>query len=139
MKIEGPRQTGAVGAPHKAGAGAAPGFSVPTSGAGAAAAIAETGATTSLASLMALQTEIYDPRRKGRQVKRGRATLAALEALMRATLSGEAPHAARLTLVKLQGDIEFTGDPALDDLLAQIDLRAAVELAKLDMAEQARA
>ncbi|HVY02311.1 MAG TPA: flagellar assembly protein FliX [Caulobacterales bacterium] len=136
MKIEGPRRTETAGSARKAGAAAAPGFAVPTSSASGPAPIAETAPSAALGSLLALQAQLYDPNRKGRQVKRGRAVLDALDALMRATLSGEAAHGPRLLLVKLQGEIEFTGDPKLDAILAEIDLRAAVELAKLDMAEQ---
>lgn len=138
MKIEGPRAAGAAGTTRKTGGAAAPGFSVPTSNASAPAAAASVAATMSVDALVALQG-YSDPNQRGRQAKRGRATLDALESLMRATLSGEAPHAARLTLVKLQSEIELTGDPGLDSVLAEIDLRAAVELAKLDMADASRA
>jgi hypothetical protein len=40
--------------------------------------------------------------------------------------------------VTLQGQTEATGDPGLDAVLADIDVRAAVELAKLEMADRAR-
>jgi hypothetical protein len=138
MKIEGPRATGASGTTRKSGGAAAPGFAVPTGATSAPASAAGVAATMSVDALVALQG-YSDPGRRGRQAKRGRATLDALESLMRATLSGEAPHAARLTLVKLQSEIELTGDPGLDSVLAEIDLRAAVELAKLDMADASRA
>ena len=138
MKIEGPRSVGPSGSARKAGGPAASGFSLPTASAAPAAPVMETAPTTSLDALLALQGETHDPRRPARQARRGRAVLDALDALMRANLMGEAPHAPRLMLIKLQSEIEFTGDPRLDAILAEIDLRAAVELAKLDVAEQAR-
>jgi hypothetical protein len=139
MKIEGPRQTSAAGPTRKTGGAAAPGFAVQTTSTAGLAPITEAAPAAPLDSLLALQAQLYDPNRKGRQVKRGRAVLDTLDALMRATLSGEPTHAPRLMLTKLQSEIEFTGDPKLDAILAEIDLRAAVELAKLDMAEQRRA
>jgi hypothetical protein len=138
MKIEGPRSTVPAGPARKSAGAAAPGFAVPAASAGTSAPISEAAPAALLTSLMALQVHDYDPNRKNRQVKRGKATLEALDALLRATLFGEAPHGARLMLVKLQGEIEMTGDPRLDAILAEIDVRAAVELAKLDMAEPPR-
>ena len=138
MKIEGPRATGPANGARKSAAAAAPGFAVPSSSAPSAAALSEATPTALLTSLMALQVQDYDPNRRGRQVKRGKATLDALDSLLRATLFGEAPHGARLMLVKLQSEIEMTGDPGLDAILTEIDVRAAVELAKLDMADPRR-
>ncbi len=139
MKIEGPRAAGSAGSARKTGGAAAPGFSVPTGGAGAPPAVASVRAAAPVDALIALQAEASDPNRRGRQARRGRATLDALEKLQHATILGEAPHSARLTLVKLQSEMELTGDPGLDAVLAEIDTRAAVELAKLDMAELAAA
>ena len=135
MKIEGPRSTGAAGPARKSAGVAAPGFTVPAASAAPPAPISAAAPAAPLTSLMALQVHDYDPNRKGRQVKRGKATLEALDALLRATMFAEPPHSARLMLVKLQSEIEMTGDPRLDAILAEIDVRAAVELAKLDMAE----
>jgi hypothetical protein len=139
VKIEGPRAAGSAGSARKTGSAAAPGFSLPTSGASAAAPAAPVAAAMAVDALIALQVDASDPQRRGRQARRGRATLDALEKLQHAALLGEAPHSARLTLVKLQSEMELTGDPGLDAVLAEIDTRAAVELAKLDMAELAAA
>jgi hypothetical protein len=134
MKIEGPRPTGGASAPRKAG-GAASGFTIPASQAAPASPATGAPAPAALDGVLALQ--IYDPQRRRSQVRRGSRTLDALEAVARAHLEGETPLAARLMLTKLQSEIEPTGDPDLDAALRDIDVRAAVELAKLDVAEKA--
>jgi Class II flagellar assembly regulator len=136
MKIEGPRQTGAAGTPRKAASGEGAGFVLPAEEAAPSAAASGVRAASSLDALLALQAQGYDPQRRGRQLRRGGKTLDALEALARAHLDGAAPHAARLHLAALQGQNESTGDPALDSVLDAIDVRAAVELAKLEMSER---
>lgn len=136
MKIEGPRQTGAAGPTRKTGQGAASGFTLPAEETAPSAAASGVRAASSLDAVLALQAEGYDPQRRGRQVRRGGKTLDVLEALTRAHLEGAAPHAARLSLAALQGQSEMTGDPGLDSVLEAIDVRAAVELAKLEMAER---
>lgn len=136
MKIEGPRQTGAAGTPRKAGSSASSGFTLPAEETAPSAAATGVRAASSLDAVLALQAQGYDPQRRGRQMRRGGKTLDALEALARAHLEGAAPHAARLHLAALQGQNEPTGDPGLDSVLDAIDVRAAVELAKLEMAER---
>lgn len=138
MKIEGPRSIGAAGAPRKASGTAGGGFTLPADSAGESAAASGVRPTASLDSFMALQTLGFDPQRRGRQIKRGSKTLDVLEQLTRAHLEGEAPHAQRLMLVALQKDVEQTGDPGLDSVMDEIDVRAAVELAKLEMADRRR-
>ncbi|MES1203323.1 MAG: flagellar assembly protein FliX [Pseudomonadota bacterium] len=138
MKVEGPRSIGAASAPRKANGTAGAGFSLPADSASEAASASGVRAVASLDSIMALQTLGFDPHRRGRQVRRGSKTLDALEALARAHLEGAAPHAERLMLVALQKDVERTGDQALDSVMDEIDVRAAVELAKLEMADRSR-
>src|SRR5689334_7191070 len=138
MKIEGPRSVGASGAPRKASSAGSAGFTLPVDSPAETARAASVQATSSLDSILALQTLGFDPQRRGRQVRRGAKTLDALEALARAHLAGEAPDAQRLALVALQKDVERTGDPGLDQVMDEIDVRAAVELAKLEMAERRR-
>jgi hypothetical protein len=137
MKIEGPRPTGPAGGSRKTSAAGESGFSLPADEPASAAATAATRPAARLDALMALQAEGFDPHKRGRQVRRGGKTLDALESLVRAQLEGAAPHAARLHLTALQAEAEATGDPNLDAVLADIDVRAAVELAKLEMAERA--
>jgi hypothetical protein len=136
MKIEGPRGVGSVGSSRKASASGASGFSLPSEGPSAAAEATGIMPTLSVDGVFALQAQGFDPNRRGRQVKRASATLDALEGLARAHLEGAAPHAQRLQLTALRAQSEATGDPGLDSVLDDIDVRAAVELAKLDVAER---
>lgn len=89
-------------------------------------------AAASLDALVALQG-IDDPRdRRRRAVRRGSSTLDALDALKLGVLSGQLDTAAldRLKSASV-GLAGASGDPRLDGVLAEIELRAAVELAKL--------
>ncbi len=138
MKIEGPRSVGGSTGARKAGGSAGAGFSLPAESATASTPSAGVRAAAPLDTILALQGQGFDPQRRGRQARRGGKTLDALEALARAHLDGAAPHAARLTLAALQKDVERTGDPGLDSVLDEIDVRAAVELAKLEMADRNR-
>jgi hypothetical protein len=136
MKIEGPRGAGSVGSSRKTGAAGASGFTLPSEAPSGAAETTGVLATPSVDGIFALQAQAFDPNRRGRQVKRASATLDALEGLARAHLEGAAPHAQRLQLTALRAQNEATGDAGLDSVLADIDVRAAVELAKLDVAER---
>ena len=87
-----------------------------------------------LDAILALQAE-EDPRQRRRRAARsGGEMLDALDALKAALLAGRvAPH----TLAGIAGRLSAlaaTGDPELDAILAAIDLRARVELAKLGRA-----
>lgn len=85
-----------------------------------------------LDTLVALQASDQATDRKKRQTKRGRDLLDGLDQLKGALLSG---HVNPSDLDRLGGTLkarrEATDDPRLDDILAHIELRAAVELAKL--------
>jgi hypothetical protein len=136
MKIEGPRAPENVGAPRKAGGAGGAGFTLPAEEAGAPAKASGVRPPTALGGLFELQGQTFDPNRRARQVRRAAKTLDTLEALARAHLDGAAPHAQRLGLVALQSQGEPTGDPGLDSVLDDIDVRAAVELAKLEVEER---
>ena len=73
--------------------------------------------------------------RKRRAVKRGRFTLEALDQLRNALLMGTLPLSILRNLEKLIAEerAEVT-DPGLSAILDDIELRAAVEMAKLEMA-----
>ena len=89
-------------------------------------------ALTSLDALMALQAFEDPAERRRKAVKRGRTLLDALDELKLDVLAASAavPALARLrALAETTGEI--SGDARLDGILAEIDLRAAVELAKL--------
>ncbi|MGE0564158.1 MAG: flagellar assembly protein FliX [Pseudolabrys sp.] len=88
-------------------------------------------AVTSLDALIALQG-VEDPtERKKRAVGRGRHALDVLDALKVAVLDGdlESSVIGRLKAAS-EGLKAGSGDPGLDGVLAEIDLRVAVELAK---------
>ena len=91
-------------------------------------------AVTTVDALIALQG-VEDPReRKKRAVARGRKALDMLDSLKLSLLDGSVD---RSTLARLQVAAEGlcieTGDPGLDSVLGEIDLRVAVELAKAGM------
>ena len=85
-------------------------------------------------ALIALQGVDEPGERRRKAVKRGRSALDALDALKLGLLSGtyDAAALARLKTVTA-GLAEPSGDPALDSVLAEIELRAQVELAKIGM------
>jgi hypothetical protein len=84
---------------------------------------------------MALQGEdafADAPARRRRQIDRAAKTLDALDRVAVGLLEGRMPGALRRDLMALREGAERTGDPGLDDLLLEVDIRAAVELAKLE-------
>jgi hypothetical protein len=85
-----------------------------------------------LDTLVALQANEGAQERRKRQTKRGQDLLDGLDQLKAALLSGRV-SVADLDRIKnlLSARREATDDPRLDDILAHIELRAAVEMAKL--------
>ena len=81
--------------------------------------------------LMALQGVEEPAERKKRAVAKGRSALDVLDKLKLGLLDGsvDGPTLARLK-VAAEGLTEGSGDPGLDTVLGEIDLRVAVELAK---------
>jgi len=75
-----------------------------------------------------------EPDRRSKQARRGRRILDALDRVRDALLSGAAPATLREELRALGRQTEASGDSGLDDLMREIETRAAVELAKLDIA-----
>lgn len=122
---------GAGSASQTRRAGAAS-FSLP----GRESATATQGSTVSNAGsldlLLAVQAEGDAQERKKRQARRGHDLLDGLDKLKAALLSGRV-QIAELERLKTTLSLrrETTDDPRLDDVLAHIELRAAVELAKL--------
>jgi hypothetical protein len=82
-------------------------------------------------ALIALQG-IEDPvERRRRVVKNGRRALDALDEVKLGLLGGTLDQATMLRLKSLAADLkEGSGDEGLDAVVAEIDLRVAVELAK---------
>jgi hypothetical protein len=90
-----------------------------------------------LETLLALQEGIEEPaERRRRAVKRGRSALDALDALKLGLLSGTLDTGALARLKTVAAGLsEPSGDPGLDTVMAEIDLRVEVELAKIGMPE----
>ena len=136
MKVNGP--SGSAPAGGQRSVRSAGGFSMPqTSAAAPAAAAAATAPTSSVAdvsALMALQGVETATERRRRAVRRGGALLDRLDELKIALLSGEAGEGALERLGRtLREERPADEDSALTGLLEQIDLRAAVELAKAEV------
>jgi hypothetical protein len=132
MKIEGGRGVGSTSGSKRANASAAGGFSVPVDGAAKASSAAPSSSVTALDAILALQSEEPSSQRRGRQSRRGREALDVLEKLEQALVLGHAPGALRAELERVQKGAEATGEAGLDEVLLEIDIRLAVEAAKLD-------
>ena len=120
---------GPAGSARRAGGAA---FTLPTKEGAASARSTGVGASGPLDSLLAVQAYEEPEERKKRQAKRGHDLLDGLDRLKAALLSGRV-QISELEQIKanLAQRRETTDDPRLDDVLAHIELRAAVELAKL--------
>lgn len=88
-------------------------------------------AAAGIDALLALQG-IEDPtERRKRSVQRGRGALDALDDLKIGLLSGSLDNAAVMRLRDAAANLkETSGDPGLDAVLSEIELRVEVELAK---------
>jgi hypothetical protein len=131
MRVYGPNGTALASAPatarRSAGAFTVSEQETPRN----AAAATSLRTISSVDALIALQG-VEDPReRKKRAVVRGRKALDVLDTLKLSLLDGSVD---RSTLARLKVAAEEltdgTGDPGLDMVLGEIDLRVAVELAK---------
>ena len=132
MRITGPNGAALASAPASARRASDGTFTLdeqePSRSTGAAGGLR---AISSLDALLALQgVEDFTHRRK-RAVAKGRNALDALDSLKVALLDGSVD---RSTLARLKvaadGLTESTGDAHLDQVMQEIDLRVAVELAK---------
>jgi Class II flagellar assembly regulator len=133
MRIVGPNASARTAAPAAPRRTAAGGFSVAETDSGRAAEPVATLRTIGgIDALMALQGQDERTERRRRAVTRGRTALDALDQLKAELLSG-AP--APTTIMRLKSaSAELTaasGDNGLDTVLAEIDLRLAVEIAKM--------
>jgi hypothetical protein len=133
MRVDAARKGGYAASAAPGRRAASGGFSVETATSPAAAAAASAPrAVASLSALVALQSVEEPGERKGRAVRRGRAALDALDAIKLGLLSGEVDTAALGRLkAAAAGMGEPSGDAGLDSVLAEVELRAAVEIAKL--------
>ncbi|AMN43310.1 flagellar assembly protein FliX [Rhodoplanes sp. Z2-YC6860] len=134
MRIAGPNATAraasAPGGPRRTSFG---GFSVDES-----ETTKQTAATASLRTvggidaLLALQGEEGPGERRRRAAKRGTIALDALDELKVGVLSGDlGPGTLNRLKAATAGLREGSGDPGLDEVLAEIELRVEVEIAKI--------
>lgn len=140
MKVTGP--SGPSSSQGARPAKPAGGFSVPSAGGAAstaaAAAAAGVAGVAGVSALMALQGVEDATERRRRAIRRGGGLLDRLDELKLALLGGEAGEGALERLGRsLREERPIDADPGLNSLLAQIDLRAAVELAKADLRRNA--
>lgn len=83
-------------------------------------------------ALMALQGLEDATERRKRAVRKGKGALDALDGLKASILSGTLDQGMLNRLRAISGELkESTGDHGLDEVLAEIDLRVQVEIAKL--------
>lgn len=117
-------------APRRAGTG---GFSVSEEEAAASAAPAASLRTIGgIDALIALQGQDDPAERRRRAVKRGRTALDALDELKVEVLAGTLGPSTLMRLKSATADLgDASGDPRLDALMAEIELRVEVEIAKM--------
>jgi hypothetical protein len=108
------------------------GFRLPSSETGQPARIAGAGAMGALDGLVALQADEDASQRRQRRLRRGHDLLDGLDRLKAALLGGVIP-VSQLAQLKAQLDQRalVSDDPRLEELIGHIELRVAVELAKL--------
>ena len=120
---------------RKAGSVSAPGFADALAAAEGVEAATSVGAIGSLGGLLGAQEVDEREARKQKAVKRGRLTLDALAQLRDALLIGVLPVSTIEQLERLvRSERSQATDPILMNILDEIEVRAAVELAKLEMA-----
>lgn len=126
----GPRAATSTSATRRTGSGK---FTLPQEEAQAPTAGSAARGLAGIDALIALQGIESPEERRRRGVRQGRTALDVLDDLKIAVLSGSFDQAAvsrlRAAATALK---EATGDPGLDEVLAQIDLRVQVELAKME-------
>jgi hypothetical protein len=137
MKIERGRGVGGLGSSKSAPASAASGFTVPVEAEHRVSTASPVSGVTSLDAILALQGNEGPSQRRARQVRRGRDALDALEKLETALVAGRGPASLRGELDSLRAGSEVTGESGLDAVLHEIDIRLAVESAKLERVAQA--
>ncbi|OSQ44029.1 flagellar assembly protein FliX [Thalassospira alkalitolerans] len=143
MKVSGSKATGTSSTARKksSGSGGAGGFSDAirsldsAGGASGAGGVHSTGTVSALDALLALQQSgdaLDSPEKHG--ILRAESLLEQLEGLRDALLGGVIPAGRLRELVGLlDQQRENISDPALSGVLDEIDLRAQVELAKLEV------
>jgi hypothetical protein len=134
MRIQGTNATSAAAAKPAARRAVSGTFSLDTGSAPAASAPGGVRNIGGIDTLLALQGVEEPGERRRRAVKRGRSALDALDSLKLGLLAGTLDTGAMARLKGVAAGLaEATGDPGLDTVLAEIELRVEVELAKMGM------
>jgi hypothetical protein len=133
MRIVGPNASppvAASSAPRRASSG---GFSITEQQAPTTPApVASLRTVGGIDALIALQGQDAPAERRRRAVKRGRVALDVLDELKTEVLAGTLGPSTLMRLRSAGTDLrDATGDAGLDAVLAEIDLRLAVEVAKM--------
>lgn len=132
MRVEAPNRTGLAGSPAAARRTSGGGFSLGQTEApksqSPAVALRTVGGIDALLALQGVEDPVE---RRRRAVKHGRRALDALDEVKIGLLAGTLDQATMLRLQSVATDLhDGSGDDRLDQVLAEIDLRVAVELAK---------
>jgi len=137
MRVQGPNGTAIGSAPGPATARSAPSGTFSVAEADKPQAQAPAVALRTLGgidALIALQGIENPVERRSRAVRHGRRALDALDELKLGLLAGTLDQATLLRLKSVSADLKGgSGDEKLDQVLDEIDLRVAVELAKAGM------
>ncbi len=139
MKVSGPSSLAPSSASKAARPAASGGFSLGgTAATSATSPVASMGAVGSLEALMALQ-EVGGPlERRRKAMGRANRILDVLDEMKLAMMDGSlSPDALDRLTRAVRDQRESTDDPGLESVLDEIETRAAVEMAKLEMSRVA--
>jgi hypothetical protein len=138
MKVQGPSSSTAAAGARRAYGMAAPGFALPSAPAEGPAQVNRTIPTAALSNvgvLLALQGQDDVTERRRRATRRSNTLLDHLEGIRLAILSGGVTQSQVAGLAQtLREHRDAVDDPALNAILDDVELRAEVELAKLERA-----
>lgn len=138
MEIKGPGRitTPGVSRKGKKGSSGKAGFSdaMSTDDTSAAAPPSGTSPLTSVSSLLSLQEMPTSTEGRSKGLAHAEDLLQHLEIIRHGLLAGQIPHHKLKDVVNIiSREQELSHDPALDDILNDVELRVKVELAKLEM------
>jgi hypothetical protein len=139
MKISGPNGVGSAGGPQRAASRDAGGFSAPgvseASDTGPVARTASAVGVSSIDALLAMQQVEGPLERRRKAVRRAGAILDVLDEVKLALLDGGVPaRALERLMAAVRQERGGADEPRLQALLDEVETRAAVELAKLEVA-----
>jgi hypothetical protein len=142
MKVTGPSGVGTAQGPRPARAGGGEGFRIFTpqqvAGPGQASSVSAAQGVMGVEALLALQDVGNPTERKRRAVGRAGRILDVLDHIKVAMLEGDLSGADLDRLRRaVREERAGTDDPKLEAVLEEIELRAAVEVAKLEFADRA--